>query len=164
MKHPSFKQLQDYFESEETGSFDFAIQRHMEQCDQCTKILEQMAKVDILFSKAEQMSLSQGVEDKIFSAASRLLEEKRQKIDVKNNQKLKRKERIDTAIKSFDDFKKNALSELKIPALQTAALSAFLILLTKYATTQTVIKNYKVISDDVQVITSELSGEEDEIY
>ena len=64
----------------------------------------------------------------------------------------------------LESLKIGALAELKIPVLQTAAISLFLVVLTKVATTETYIEYKQIISDDVQVISSELLGEDNEIY
>ena len=164
MKHPSLKQLQDYFEHESSDFSEDMMRQHIEDCQQCSLVLAQMAKVDILFSKSEAITVSEETKEKVFSQASELLALKKNQIKAKQEQADIRKEKIQDTLQSIRELKESALSELKIPALQTVAISTFLIVLTKFATTHTTTENYQIINDDVQVISSELSGEEDEIY
>lgn len=164
MKHPSFKELQDYFECESPDDLSIRVKNHTENCDKCSHVLSEMAKVDVLFSKQEQIQVPVEVKDEVLSKAKYLLKQKRNSIQLSTDKKEKRKEKISEAISVLESLKQGALAEFKIPALQTAAISLFLIVLTKVATTETYIEYNQVISDDVQVISSELLGEDNETY
>lgn len=164
MKHPSFKELQDYFECESSDDLSSRIKKHIETCDKCSQVLSEMAKVDVLFSKQDEVEVSSEVKEVIFSKAHLMLKKKRDSIQANVNKKEKRKEKVTEAISILESLKEGALAEFKMPALQTAAIGLFLVVLTKVATTETYIEYNQIISDDVQVVSSELLGEDNEIY
>lgn len=164
MKHPSYKILQDYFECETSEEVSSKIKTHIEICDKCSLVLSEMAKIDVLFSTQEQEQVRVKIKDEVFTKAQLLLKQKRDSLQVSSDKKERRKEKMSEAISILESLKQGALAEFKVPALQTAAISLFLIVLTKVATTETYIEHNQVISDDVQVISSELLGEDNEIY
>lgn len=164
MKHPTLKQLQDYFENEISEQVSESLRAHLEECDKCSNILSEMAKVDVIFSKPIDLEVPRSIKNTVFANASVLLKTKRDKVDLKQAKKDKRKEQLVKTLDILKELKEGALSELKIPALQTAAISLFLVLLTKVATTETYIDNSQIINDDVRVINSEYLGDDNETY
>ena len=164
MKHPSFKLLQDYSENECSEQISKKVRLHLSECDKCSDVLSEMAKVDVFFSKHVVVETPEYLKAQVFSKAQVLLEQKREILHSKELKKEKRKEQVTEAISLLESLKNGALSEFKIPAMQTAAISLFLIVLTKVATTETYIEYNQLINDDVQVINSELLGDENEVY
>lgn len=164
MRHPSLKELQDYFENETSEKASQKVRRHLEECNKCSKVMSEMAKVDILFAKSEGVEAPAHLQQEVMAKASELLASRRAIKELKSVKQEKRKQQLSKTIKALQELKEGALSELKIPVLQTAAISLFLIVLTKVATTETYIEYNQVISDDVQVVHSELLGDENEIY
>ncbi len=164
MKHPNYKILQDYFESESSEEVSSKIKSHIENCDKCSLVLAEIAKVDVLFSAQEQEQVRVKIKDEVFTKAQLLLMQKRDSLQVSSDKKERRKEKVSEAISILESLKQGAFAEFKIPVLQTAAISLFLVVLTKVATTETYIEYKQIISDDVQVISSELLGEDNEIY
>jgi hypothetical protein len=159
MNHPSLKNLQDYFEAEVNS---LKIKSHLDSCDRCSLIVGQMAKVDILFSKTNEVIVSESVKTEIFSKASFLLKQKREQVEldvVKKNMRVQKKEEI---LKRISMLRSNALAELQMPILQSAALMVLLVVFTKVSTTHREIEHYKIIENDTAVFYSELQGDEDE--
>lgn len=164
MKHPSLRQLQDYFENEVSEDFSTRIRKHLEECDRCSQILSEMAKVDIYFAKDKQFQIEPELKQEIFQNAKELLKYRKEKTDLKKQKRQVRKEQVSDFISKISEFREGAFSELKTPLLQTMAISLFLVIITKMGTTQTYIETKKIIKDDVEVIHSELLGEENETY
>ncbi len=159
MKHPSFKQLQDYFEAETNSE---RIQEHLEECNRCSEIVGQMAKVDIIFSKSSKVEVSETIKKKIFHDASSLLRQRRELIQKNVNKKISRAELRTSILKKIKELRDDALSELHLPIFQSAALTVLLIIITKVATTSTEIEYYEIIENDMTVVYSELEENIDE--
>jgi len=159
MKHPSFKKLQDYFEAE---GDDESITPHVEVCDRCSGILAEMAKVDVFFSNVKDIKVSEKTKSEVFFKASNLLEQKRELRDSKRDQKnllLERKKKI---IETVSEMRESALSELKLPVLQSAMLTILIVVFTKISTTEIEIETYKIIDSETSVFYSEDLGDENE--
>lgn len=163
MKHPSLKNLQDYFENELDTKHATAIKEHTDECQRCSLILSEIAKVDVLFSKAIKGNVSPEVKSQTLKRASTLLKQRRAKTSQRKESSRLRKEKLDQAQEAFINWHLEALRELKIPALQAASLSLFLVVLTKLSTTQNLVIEDKLIDDSVQVIYSEGEGEYNEV-
>ena len=80
MKHPKLSTLQDYFENELNEVQSGLVKGHLLDCDQCTGILSQMAKVDTSVRKTTKTVISDELKSRIFSDAKVLLEAKRKKM------------------------------------------------------------------------------------
>jgi hypothetical protein len=159
MNHPSLKDLQDYFEAEVNSTH---IKLHLDSCERCSLIIGQMAKVDILFSKSAKIEVSKPVKEKVFANALLLLKEKREKIDLRLEKKNLRAQQREDILKKIAKLRRDALSELQMPIMQSAALAMLLIVFTKLSTTHTEIEHYKIIENDTAVIYSELQGDNNE--
>lgn len=155
MKHPSFKILQDYFENE-TNSDKLRI--HLHNCQKCSVVLSEMAKVDVLFSKANEIKVRGEVKKATFSAASVLLKELRDKKEIKSAKQENRKDKIENLVRFVRDWKEDALGELKLPALQVGSMAIMLFVITKVATTSVEVEHYQIINNDIEVTYSELQG------
>jgi hypothetical protein len=165
MKHPSLKQLQDYFENEESSFNDEQMKSHLDSCDKCSAILSEMAKVDILISKSSRsVVVSEEVKINTLSNANALLAQIRQSKASKVEKKEKRIEKVNSVITDINELRKNALNELKFPALQAAAAMLVLGVVTEYARTSVEIEEYKILNDEVTVVYSELQGDKNEDY
>ena len=163
MKHPSLKQLQDYFENEKSNFNDDQMKSHLDSCNKCSSILSEMAKVDILISKSNRsIEVSKEVKVSTFNSANALLAQMRQSKASKVEKKEKRVEKVNSVITDINELRKNALNELKLPVLQAAAAMLVLGIVTEYSRTSIEIKENKIFNDEVTVVYSELQGENNE--
>lgn len=163
MKHPSLVILQDYFEGELSNSKERLLQLHLEQCDRCSMVLSEMAKVDILFSKKEKIVVSQELKEKVFSDVFALLDKKIENKETKLNKKEERIAKVktlSTELKGLLDF---GIRELSNPLVQAASLVLILGLVTEIARTQTETKQINIIDNHVNVVYSELQGDQNEM-
>ncbi|MBI2519052.1 MAG: hypothetical protein HYV97_01485 [Bdellovibrio sp.] len=118
MKHPRLSTLQDYFENEMNEIQIGLLKEHLLDCDQCTLILSQMAKVDNKVKSVSRIPISEQTKKRIFTEAKARLQAKRNKLDVDQHCARNREERM----KELKDLLRNALSEFRAPALQVASL------------------------------------------
>ena len=98
------------------------------------------------------------------SKANHLLMQMRQKNIDKVERKEKRIEKVTNVITDINELRRNALNELKLPALQAAAAMLVLGVVTEYARTSTEVEDYKIFNDEVTVVYSELQGDMNEDY
>jgi hypothetical protein len=161
--HPNLKQLQDYFENEKSNFDNDQLKKHLGECDKCSLVLSEMAKVDILFSKTKAtVEVTELVKNETLSKANTLIAQIRIAKNEKIERKEKRIEKVTSVITDINEIRRNALSELKLPALQAAAAMLVLGIVTEYARTSTEVENYKIFNDEVTVVYSELQGENNE--
>jgi hypothetical protein len=165
MKHPGLNVLQDYFEAE-TESLQ--IKSHLEECDRCSRIISEMAKVDIYFSRDKSTEVSSEVKEKVFTNASKLLIARRKTITAGLEKKRSRQEKSERVLQKISKLRSDALSELKLPIMQSAALAMAILVFTKVSTTHTKTEYYNIIDNDIQVLDAEAQkddviGEDNEI-
>ena len=119
MKHPSFKDLQDYFEAELESR---EISMHIEHCNRCSKIMSEMAKVDILVSKLKK-DKEYSKKEELFRDAAKLLSKRRESIEksmAKENEKYQRKLKISLIMANLSSL---TTGQLKSLVFQFATIS-----------------------------------------
>lgn len=148
MKHPKLSTLQDYFENELNLVQLDIVRDHLLDCDVCTKMLSQMAKVDTCAKNITTIVIPEELKRRIFSDAKILLEGKRTRIEIAENDSKVMEEWLD----DMGALVQNAISELKVPAFQLASLS---ILIGYIATVNQVEKviEQKPLSEEVVIYT-----------
>ena len=162
MKHPSLKELQNYFENESSVEKSERISLHLKTCDKCTFILSQMAKVDILISQSKQVEVPGKLASKTKSNALALLKEKRAELKKEQIAIESRKDRNEKIVNFVKDYKANLLNDLKLPVMQASALFILMGVLTEISRTETIISDEKIINNEFTVFYSELEGESNE--
>ena len=161
MNHPSYRELQDYLESETNSKL---IRTHLDHCERCSLIVAQMAKVDILVLKTKELKVSESTKKSIFMQASTLLEAKRNQAQKKQSKKEVRIQKKDEFIQRLSRLNAGALQELRAPLLQSVFLTVLIIVFTKVSTTHRKIEKYKIIENDFSVTYSENQGDSIENY
>ncbi len=148
MKHPKLSTLQDYFENELNEVQSGLVKGHLLDCDQCTGLLSQMAKVDTSAKKTTKTVISDELKNRIFSDAKVLLEAKRKKIAMaENNSKA-----TEEWFQGMGALVQNAISELKVPAFQLASLSLLIGYIVTVNQVEKVIEQ-KPLSEEVVIYT-----------
>jgi len=148
MKHPKLSTLQDYFENELNEVQSGLVKGHLLDCDECTMMLSQMAKVDTCLKKTAKSVVSDALKSRIFSDAKVLLEAKRKKIEVAENYSKATEEWF----QSMGALVQNAISELKVPVFQLASLSILIGYIVTVNQVEKVIEK-KPLSEEVVVYT-----------
>lgn len=154
MKHPTYKIIQDYFEGEISDENQKLIS-HFEDCNKCSIILAQMAKVDILLSRKAVSKPSVSVKQETFLAASKLLELRRKRVN--------RSKVYSHKIKNLSEYLNNLSKDISLdwrnPFIQISTICILMVVVTKFSTERTYIKKYKLIQDEPQIIYSEFAGD-----
>ncbi len=146
MKHPKLSTLQDYFENELNSVQSEILKNHLMDCNQCTLVLSQMAKVDVRFKMNTQEPISNAAKDKIFANAKVLLEMKRKKIaDAQDKSK-----QFEEWHRGMKDLILNSFKEFKVPAFQLASLTLLLGYIVSVNQTIKIFKE-KPLAEDVVV-------------
>lgn len=150
MKHPKLSTLQDYFENELNSVQVTLVKEHLLDCNECTFMLSQMAKVDTRFKTINKMLVSDELKNRIFSDAKKILEEKREKIQTSENHVRVREEWL----QHYGELFQSAVSELKVPAFQLASVTILIgYIVASNQVDQTIVK--KPLAEDIVVFTSE---------
>lgn len=153
MKHPSFSTLQDYFENELNQIRSELVKDHLLDCDKCTSILSQMAKVDTRFKSAGTMTVPEHLKQRIFSDAKAMLEEKRKQIEEHNQ----RTKPFDEWMQEMRLLVQQNLIEFKAPTLQLASLTLVIGFVVAANRNEQIVTT-KPLSEEVVVYThSEMS-------
>lgn len=150
MKHPSIKVLQDYFENEAESKTVDSLSNHIKNCNKCSLILSEIAKLDIIFAKSEVKDVPLDLKEKTMSKANLVLKRRRELLkekSLKAQTKQSRRERV------------SAFVDLKMPALQASALLLFIVVFTEVSRTEVITINEKVINNEFKVFYSDLEGE-----
>lgn len=163
MKHPSLHDLQDYFEGESTPKLESKIHQHLDECDRCSLILSEMAKVDILFSKHKKIEVTKKTKEAIFNEAFNLLDKKKEKIEFKSSLKEKRKDKVRDFSKKIEELLEFGFRELSNPIVHAASLALILGVVTEVARTETETKDINIIENHISVVYSELQGDNNEM-
>ena len=161
-QHPSLKTLQDYFSGEAEVEKLPRLKKHLAECDECSKILSEMAKVDILFSHSKKVLVSKKTKTEIMKKADMFFTEIEQTKAATLAKKEKQKEQVDLMVRFLREWREGALSELKMPIMQATSLAILVVVATQMARTTTMIENYKIVNDEVEITYSELEGDLDE--
>lgn len=148
MKHPKLSTLQDYFENELNEVQSGLVKGHLLDCDQCTGILSQMAKVDTSAKKTTKTIISDELKSRIFSDAKIYLEGKRKKIEMAENDSKAAEEWF----RGMGALAQNAIFEFKVPAFQLASLSILIGYIVTVNQVEKVIER-KPLSEEVVVYT-----------
>ncbi len=148
MKHPQFSTLQDYFENELSDVQSRLLKEHLLDCNECSLILSQMAKVDTKFKSQNLRTVSSFTRERIFSDARRVLEEKKTKI---HNAQKKAKV-LEDWTQDMKDLIATAINDLRAPAFQLASVSA-VIAFVIIANQSEQISINKPLSEEVVVYT-----------
>lgn len=153
MKHPKLSMLQDYLENELNKIQSGLVKEHLLDCDQCTLILSQIAKVDTTIKSGARIPVSVQTKNRIFADAKNVLQEKRKKIETAQDSANLHKKLFQELL----DFLRNMVNEFKAPVFQLASLTLVIGFIFSTAQTKQLIVN-KPLSDDVVVYTH---GEKD---
>ncbi len=151
MKHPSFKDLQDYFEAELESR---EISMHMENCNRCSEIMSEMAKVDILVSKLKKDE-EYSKKEKLFRDASKLLSQRREDIEkstAKLNKKNQRKLKINLMVSELSYL---TADQLRRFLFQFASICLFLFFIFRVSIHKKQISKHNLINNNVEVFYSE---------
>lgn len=146
MKHPQLRVLQDYIEYELNEVQSELVREHLLNCDQCSNVLAQMAKVDTRVRQRPETQVSEAARARLFADASALLARKRQQIAAEKRKVQEREE----AMQDWRELFQNFLGEFRVPALQLAGLSAAVAILIVMNQTES-ITVYKPLSESVGV-------------
>jgi hypothetical protein len=160
MKHPKVHTLQEYFENHTDTQMSEKIKTHLSECDRCSLIVSEMAKIDIIFAKTQSESLALNKKEILLRKAKTLLAQKRSNIELqakKEDQLRIKKEKI---LGRVSDYKVSLFGEMKRPILQTAVLLIVCAAFTEFSRTSLVTINKKTISGDVRIFYSEQSKEQ----
>ena len=155
MKHPSMKVLQDYFEAEINSK---QLIQHVNECERCSLILSEMAKVDVLYQRTDKIEISLKTRESVFDNAKSLLNERKSKTESKS----KRKEVQLNTIESIKNFHQGLLNEFAPLLIQSTAAVILIFLYTKISTTQTEIIKYQIIDNNVHEVYSDYQGDQNE--
>lgn len=151
MKCPSYEILQDYFEGLTADSVSDKTHAHLEACDHCSTVLSEMAMVDQFFLTADAPAPEAALENKVFLAASSVLNERRRRAKEIKRRKAERQEFLD----SLKDLKDYISHEGRAPALQLAGLSAIALYVTQAQEIEKRDINYSPIDMEVRSYNSE---------
>lgn len=152
MKHPLSSTLQEYFENELNDYQSHLVRDHLLNCNSCTHVLSQMAKVDTHFKNSKKAEVSCGLKARILTEANVLLAEKREIYQLKTESQqakiIERKEKI----RKINDKWIELASELKVPMIQLASVTAMItFLLLSNRVERKII--YEPFDDKVMVMT-----------
>jgi len=159
MKHPSLKDLQEYFENETGEARSIDLSAHLKTCDKCTFVLSQMAKVDILISKAKLKEVPETLSLRVKARALEALREKRSELKTSRIHAEYKKERKEKIRNFISDYKANLFDDLKLPVMQASALFILMGVLTEVSRTEIIANDEKLINNEFKVYYSELEGE-----
>lgn len=151
MKHPSFKDLQDYFEAELESR---EISMHMENCNRCSEIMSEMAKVDILIGKLKK-DKEYSKKEELFRDASKLLSKRRENFEkstAKLNKKNQRKLKINLMVSELSSL---TTGQLKSLVFQFATISLILFFMFRFSIHRKQISKHNLINNNVEVFYSE---------
>ena len=152
MKHPHLSVLQDYFENELNAVQTSLLKEHLINCDVCTGILSQIAKVDTSVKSIAPQKVSPVIRAKIFVDAKQLLVQKRLALEEEIQVALNRVQARDEMVRATTNLWKEMLIELRLPALQLASVSIMVaVIIAANRDEQTTI--HKPFPEDVIVTT-----------
>jgi len=152
MNHPQVSVLQDYFENELTTVQSTVVKEHLLNCDHCTSILAQMAKVDSSLKSIPQETVSLASKDRIFSDAKFLLSNKRAAIEAEARMAASRTHAREAAIRASYQLWKDTWEDIRVPALQLASVSMVVAVLIA-ANRDEQVTVHKPFSEEVVVTT-----------
>jgi DNA polymerase II small subunit/DNA polymerase delta subunit B len=163
-KHPTIKDLQDYFESETNNQKTKSLSNHVKGCDKCSLVLSEMAKIDILFSKEIEKEIPKALRETTISKAKLALQFKRQALKAKEIDLIAKSERKEKVVTFVRDYKRTLFQDLKLPAIQASALFVLMGVLTEISRTEIITSDEKIINNEFKVFYSELEGEKNEDF
>jgi hypothetical protein len=162
MKHPSIKSIQDYFENETDSSNSNSISKHIKQCEKCSLVLAEMAKLDILFSQVKEVETPSKLKAETISKASLVLQKRRQAHKVEKIERALKEERNEKVVTFVKNYKRTLFQDLKLPALQASALFILMGVLTEISRTEIITSEDKIINNDFKVFYTDLEGDKNE--
>lgn len=152
MKHPLSSTLQDYFDNNLNDYQSRIVKDHLLNCNACTHTLSQMAKVDTYFKNSKKSDVSSELKEKIFAEAKLLLADKREKIQTRTEFQQAKQIQRSKKIEKLNEKWIELVSELKIPIIQLASVTAMItfLLLSNRIEKKTI---YEPFDDKVLVMT-----------
>jgi hypothetical protein len=160
MKHPKVYTLQEYFENHTDTQLSGKIKNHLSECDRCSLIVSEMAKIDILFAKTHSESLPINKKEILLNKAQTLLAQKRSSIDLQAKKRDELRIRKEKILDRVSDYQVSLFGEMKRPILQTTALLIVCAVFTEFSRSSLVTINNKIINSDVRIFYSEQHKEQ----
>lgn len=126
MRHPTNSVLLDYFENALNPVQESLVKEHLLLCDDCTRILSEMAITERRLREVSAPSVSKGTEQRLFQEARLLLQEKRLQAESKVRSAEAREQRQREWHRRSRELW-STLQDLRTPALQFCSLSLVLV-------------------------------------